>query len=156
VRCPERPNPEAGQAAELVCNALRRIRARALDPGGVRPRPRLRVAGVSRAGDQSYRARVPMQRCRILLVDANPLLLRVIARFLAEFPELEVVACSTSSVEGMAMAVIQRPDLLVMNLIMPEISGLEVTRRLAAEPWAPRTILMTLHDESEYRRAAEA
>jgi DNA-binding NarL/FixJ family response regulator len=97
-----------------------------------------------------------MQRCRILLVDDNPLLLRVIARFLAEFPELEVVACSTSSAEGMAMAVIHRPDLLVMNLIMPEISGLEVTRRLAAEPWAPRTILMTLHDESEYRRAAEA
>jgi CheY-like chemotaxis protein len=39
---------------------------------------------------------------------------------------------------------------------MPEMDGLEVTRQIKVQPDAPRVVLLTLHDDLEYRRAAEA
>jgi CheY-like chemotaxis protein len=41
-----------------------------------------------------------------------------------------------------------RPDLVLMNLEMPGMSGLEAMRRLKTEPDAPRVIIMTLHEEN--------
>ena len=97
-----------------------------------------------------------MKRCRVLLVDGHSLLLDVLARFLAEIPEIDVVARARDGLEAMALAILHRPDLVVMNLAMSGLTGLELTRRVAAEPWAPRVVLMSFHDEPEYRRAAES
>jgi DNA-binding NarL/FixJ family response regulator len=97
-----------------------------------------------------------MQRCRILLVDSHALLLDVLDRLLREVPEIDVVARTRDGLEAMALVMLHRPDLVVMNLAMSGLTGLELTRRVAAEPWAPRVVLMSFHDEPEYRRAAES
>ena len=97
-----------------------------------------------------------MQHCRILLADGHPLLLGVIGRFLSEVPGMQVVARTRTGSQVMSLVALHRPDLLLMNLVLPDVSGLEVTRRLTAAPWTPRIVLMSLHDEPEYRRAVQA
>jgi DNA-binding NarL/FixJ family response regulator len=97
-----------------------------------------------------------MKRCRILLADDHLPLLSVLDQFLAEVPEIEVIAHAQEGLEAMALAILHRPDVIVMNLAMSGLTGLELTRRMAAEPWAPRVVLMSFHDELEYRRAAES
>jgi DNA-binding NarL/FixJ family response regulator len=66
------------------------------------------------------------------------------------------VARARSGSQAIALVGLHRPDLVLMNLVLPDVSGLEVTRRLAAAPWAPRIVLMSLDDEPEYRRAVRA
>ena len=97
-----------------------------------------------------------MQHCRILLANGHPVLLGVIGRFLSEVPGIQVVARAGTGSQAMSLVELHRPDLLLMNLVLPDVSGLEVTRRLAAVPWTPRIVVMSLHDEPEYRRAVQA
>jgi DNA-binding NarL/FixJ family response regulator len=97
-----------------------------------------------------------MQHCRILLADGHPLLLGVLDRFLSEVPGVHVVARALNGSQAMSLVDLHRPDLLLMNLVLPDVSGLEVTRRLTAAPWTPRIVLMSLHDEPEYRWAVQA
>jgi DNA-binding NarL/FixJ family response regulator len=97
-----------------------------------------------------------MQTCRILLVDAHPLLLDILNRFLGEISEIEIVARARDGLEAMSLAILHQPDLVVTNLALPGLGGRELTRRLAAEPRAPRIVLMSFHDETAYREAADA
>ena len=97
-----------------------------------------------------------MQHWRILLADGHPMLLGVIGRFLSEVPGIHVVARALTGSAAMSLVELHRPDLLLMNLVLPDVSGLEVTRCLTAAPWTPRIVLMSLHDEPEYRQAVQA
>jgi CheY-like chemotaxis protein len=44
------------------------------------------------------------------------------------------VAIATNGVEGVAMAVSERPDLIIMDLTLPDVDGWEATRRIKADP----------------------
>jgi DNA-binding NarL/FixJ family response regulator len=97
-----------------------------------------------------------MQRCRILLADGHVLFRGVLDRFLGESRGIDIISHASTGLEAISMAHLHRPDLVIVDLVMPEVSGLEVTCRLAAEPWAPRIILMSFYDGPEYYWAAEA
>ena len=47
-----------------------------------------------------------------------------------------------------------KPDLVLMDLSMPEMNGLDATRAIKAHADGPRVIILTLHDNPEYRAAA--
>lgn len=47
-----------------------------------------------------------------------------------------------------------RPDVVLADLAMPGMNGLELTRRIKAQRDPPRVVVLTLHDEPEYRTAA--
>jgi two-component system nitrate/nitrite response regulator NarL len=96
------------------------------------------------------------QRWRVLLVDDHPLLLDVLNRFLTEVSGIEIVARASDGLEAISLAILHQPDLVLTNLVLPSLGGLELTRYLAAQPRAPRVVLMSFHDESEYRQAAAA
>jgi two-component system nitrate/nitrite response regulator NarL len=96
-----------------------------------------------------------MKPCRVLLADNHAMLLDALSRFLAEIPEIDIVGRTRDGFEALALAILHRPDLVVMSLAMSGLTGLELARRVAAEPRAPRVVLMSFHDEPEYRRAAE-
>jgi DNA-binding NarL/FixJ family response regulator len=91
---------------------------------------------------------------RVLLVDDSPVIHTSAGRLLASSPGVEVVGHAFSGSEAMGQTDRTRPDLVVMDLEMPGMNGLEATRRLLARPGAPRVIIMSLHDEPEYREAA--
>lgn len=95
-----------------------------------------------------------MPPIRILLVDDNPEFLESAAGYLATQPDLSVVGRAQSAQAALEMIAALQPDLVLMDIAMPGINGLEATRQIKARPSAPRVIILTLHDNPEYRRAA--
>lgn len=97
-----------------------------------------------------------MNRCRVLLVDDSRLLREALGRFLAVFPEVEVVGHGETGPEALAQAARLKPDLVLMDLVLPGLSGLEATRQLKVVPGGPLVVVLTIHDDSEHRAAARA
>ena len=97
-----------------------------------------------------------MKRCRVLLVDDSPALRQALGRFLGLLPEVEVVGQAGSGPEALDEAARSRPDLVLMDLALPGMSGMEATRRLKAAPGGPLVVVLTLHGDDEHREAARA
>lgn len=96
-----------------------------------------------------------MPHIRIFLVDDNLEFLEAATNFLKTDPQLEVVGQATSGHEALEQVGWLQPDLVLMDLTMPDMSGLEATRQLKSQPNAPRVAILTLHDNPEYRTRAE-
>jgi DNA-binding NarL/FixJ family response regulator len=92
---------------------------------------------------------------RILLVDDDPDFLRSIRQYLEVDQRTEVVGSLRSSREALEEVSRLQPDLVLMDIVMPGMSGLEAARQIKAQPVAPRVILLTLHDDKAYRDEAE-
>lgn len=93
---------------------------------------------------------------RTLLVDDSLAFLDSAARFLKGDQRLEIVGRALSGREALEQIPILRPDLVLMDLAMPEMNGLEATRLIKRQPNAPCVVILTLNDSHEYRMAAAA
>ncbi len=93
---------------------------------------------------------------RILLVDDNLEFLEAVARFLAADPLTEVIGQAPTGKEALNQAPLLKPDLVLMDLALPEMNGLETTRKMKTQPGAPKVIIVTLYDNAEYRAAAHS
>jgi CheY-like chemotaxis protein len=97
-----------------------------------------------------------MSILKILLVDDNPEFLKVAAHFLKEHGAVEVVGLAKSGGEAIRKVHDLVPDLVLMDLSMPGINGLEATRQIKALPVAPHVVILTLHDGPEIQSFAQA
>ena len=97
-----------------------------------------------------------MPPIRILLVDDSPEFLESAAGYLANQPDLRVVGRALSGPAALEQAAVLRPDLVLMDIALPGMNGLEAARQIKAWPAPPRIIILTLHDNPEYRSAAAA
>jgi DNA-binding NarL/FixJ family response regulator len=97
---------------------------------------------------------IPIAPLRILLVDDSAEFLASATRFLTIHHDLQVVGCARSGRDALAQVAALTPDLVLIDLAMPEMNGLETTRQLKARAEVPRIVLMTLYDVAEYREAA--
>ncbi len=97
-----------------------------------------------------------MRTIRILLVDDNFSFLEAAARFLASDTNIEIIGQISSSLDAIQQVGQLQPDLILMDIAMPEVNGLEATRSIKAQPNAPRVIILTLYDNQEYRTASKA
>jgi DNA-binding NarL/FixJ family response regulator len=93
-------------------------------------------------------------RLRILLVDDNHTFLTAVSQCLVMLPEAEVVGQVTSGAEALLKVDALRPDLVLMDIAMPHMNGLEVAARMQALPNAPRVLFLSMHDNESYRAAA--
>ncbi len=91
-----------------------------------------------------------MHKIRILLVDDHTLMRTGVRMVLQAEPDMEVVGEAASGDEGVRMAIGLRPDVVLMDLSMPGIGGLEATRRIAAADTGARVLVLTMHGEEEY------
>lgn len=97
-----------------------------------------------------------MARRRIFLVDDNPDFIVASRRFLSFEPDIEVVGWASSGREALEQVPRLRPDLVLMDLTLPHLNGLETTRRLKAQPYRPAVVILTVHQSEEFRAAAQA
>jgi DNA-binding NarL/FixJ family response regulator len=92
---------------------------------------------------------------RVFLVDDSAEFLDSAERFLATDPQIEVVGRALSGPEALKRVAELHPDLVLMDLVMPGMNGLEVTRQIKAQPSAPCVVILTLYDKTEYGAAAK-
>ena len=93
---------------------------------------------------------------RIVVADDNASFLDAVAGFLGREPGFEVVGRAGSGHEAVRAAETTAPDLILMDMVMPGMNGLETTRLIKARPSAPRVIVVTVHEAPGYRDAAYA
>lgn len=89
-----------------------------------------------------------------MLVDDNPTFLGIVTRFLEQYDEIEVVNGVNGGEEAVAQAHRLRPDLVLIDLAMPKVSGMEAILRLRAAWPRMGIIALTLLDTNGYRQAA--
>src|SRR3954470_13968776 len=94
---------------------------------------------------------------RILATDDHPLIRAGVVSFLATEPGIEVVAEATNGEEALEQYRELQPDLVLMDLSMPVMDGLEATRAILAEfPNARIVVLTTYAGDEDIHRALDA
>jgi DNA-binding NarL/FixJ family response regulator len=82
---------------------------------------------------------------RLVLVDQNDLLLDMLSTCLGHLPGIAIAGRARSGVEGIALVGTIAPDAVLLNLTLPDMSGLTAMRRIKSLPHAPLVIMMTFH-----------
>jgi len=97
-----------------------------------------------------------MKPISVLLVDDNPAFLRIVTRFLQEHDDIVIVGAADGGEEALALARDLQPDIVVIDLAMPGLSGLETIPRLRAVLPEVGIIALTVLDINSYWQAALA
>ncbi len=92
------------------------------------------------------------QRIRILLADDHPVLRAGLRALLNGEPDLNVVAEAGDGAEALRQIEIKRPDVVVLDLTMPGMSGLEALERITRQYPETRVLVLTMHADKNYIR----
>ncbi|SEF52196.1 two component transcriptional regulator, LuxR family [Bryocella elongata] len=96
-------------------------------------------------------------RIRVLCVDDHPLMREGIAAVVRNEPDLMLVAEATTGREAIAAFRAHRPDITLMDLRLPDISGIDVVREIRADFPDARIVMLTTFDgDAEIQRSLEA
>jgi DNA-binding NarL/FixJ family response regulator len=87
---------------------------------------------------------------RVLVADDPTIVRKGLVSLLEESGECRVVAEAADGLEAVERAVATRPDVAVVDLTMPRLSGLEAVRRIHDELPTTRILVLTVHEEEEY------
>src|SRR5215469_16335267 len=94
---------------------------------------------------------------RILLVDDHPVVRKGLRALLASVPDMMVVAEATTGEEAVAQATELQPDIILMDLHMPGLNGIEATRRIVqTHPHIGILVLTMLEDDASVFAAMRA
>ncbi|MEU1587125.1 response regulator transcription factor [Micromonospora sp. NPDC005710] len=91
---------------------------------------------------------------RVVLVDDQPLIRSALRILIADSGDLTTVGEAGTGDEAVSVVSRTRPDVVVMDIRMPGMDGIEATRRVMAAPDAPRVLILTTFDDDEYVYAA--
>jgi DNA-binding NarL/FixJ family response regulator len=87
---------------------------------------------------------------RVLVVDDDPLVRSALALMLGGESDIEVVGEAGDGAVGIQLAGSLAPDVVLMDIRMPRLNGLEATRRLRDRDEPPRVIVLTTFDADDH------
>ncbi|MER5863453.1 response regulator transcription factor [Kitasatospora sp. NPDC002040] len=90
----------------------------------------------------------------MVLVDDQPLMRSGLRVIMADHPDLEVVGEAATGADAVELVHRVDPDVVLMDIRMPGMDGIEATRRITAGPTAARVLILTTFDEDEHVYAA--
>ena len=96
-------------------------------------------------------------RIRVLCVDDHRLVLQGIALIIAGQPDFEVVGCAASGEDAVTLFRAHRPDVTLLDLQLPKMSGLDTIRQIRQDAPEARVVVVTMYQgDEDIHRAMEA
>jgi DNA-binding NarL/FixJ family response regulator len=89
-------------------------------------------------------------RIRILLADDHPVLRTGLRTLLEQEPDMSVVGEASDGHEAVALAQRLRPDVIIMDISMPGLDGLEATRQIRGLDLPSHILILTVHAQERY------
>ncbi|MFD5786616.1 response regulator [Streptomyces sp. NPDC127037] len=89
-------------------------------------------------------------RIRVLLADDQPLVRTALRMVMADTPDIEVVGEAGTGEEAVRLTARLVPDVVVMDIRMPGMDGIEATERIAAQDVTAHVVVLTTFDDDDY------
>jgi DNA-binding NarL/FixJ family response regulator len=90
------------------------------------------------------------QSIRVVLADDHAVVRKGIREFLEEAGDIQVIAEATTGTEAVALTLEYNPDVAVLDIQMPEMSGIEATRQIKAQAPEVHVLVLTAYDDDPY------
>lgn len=90
---------------------------------------------------------------RIMIVDDHPVMLEGTARLFAQHADLIVIATATTGKDAIQRVAETNPDLLILDIRLPDMSGIDVIRAVRANAPFMQILVLTGYNDPAYRRA---
>jgi CheY-like chemotaxis protein len=106
-----------------------------------------------RPGTEEGTATTVAARIRVLLADDHEIVREGLASLLLEEPDMEIVGEAKDGVEAVELAATMHPDVILMDVTMPRLDGIEATRQIKARLPEVHVIGLSMHEEEDLARA---
>ncbi|HEX6291648.1 MAG TPA: response regulator transcription factor [Herpetosiphonaceae bacterium] len=87
---------------------------------------------------------------RVVLADDHSVVRKGVREFLEEEPDIEVIGEASDGLQAVALATALQPDVIVMDIKMPQLSGVDATRRIRSAAPKVRVLALTAYDDDPY------
>lgn len=94
-----------------------------------------------------------MNKIRVFVADDHPLLREGLCSLLKEVPDIELVGEAREGMEAVVKTQELVPDVVLMDIAMPGLNGLEATRQIKQETPRVKVLILTVHESDQYLRA---
>ena len=99
---------------------------------------------------------MPAQAIRLVVVDDHDIMRQGLVRLLQHEADLDVVGLAKNGSQAIALALQERPDVILMDIVMDDMGGLEATREILAELPDSKVIMLTMYEEKAFLQEARA
>lgn len=90
------------------------------------------------------------EKIRVLLVDDHPVVRVGLEKILGQCPDITVLGAAETGREALELAGAMRPDVVLLDLSLPDVHGLDIIRDLAGtDPDGCRVLVLTVHDDGD-------
>jgi DNA-binding NarL/FixJ family response regulator len=90
-----------------------------------------------------------MEPIRTIVVEDSPQILKVLVKLLESRSEIAFLGAATSGEEGLELAERVQPQVMVLDLELPGMNGIEVTRKIKVKVGAPEVLILTTFDDEQ-------
>lgn len=86
---------------------------------------------------------------RLLIVEGHPLMAQALVTFFEPFEDITVVGRADSAAAAIAASAAERPDVVLMDFVLPGGTGADAARAIGAQPGAPAVVFLSAEDNPE-------
>ena len=90
----------------------------------------------------------------VLLVDDHAAIRKSLQYLIEKSDDIQVVATAANGIEAVAQVTLLCPDIIVMDISMPQMDGIEATRQILLLCGLARVLILSTYDTSDYIRSA--
>ncbi len=94
-------------------------------------------------------AAAPEHTVRVVVVDDHPLFVDGLRRLLGSVPDLELAGIATTGADALQIVEQTHPDVVLMDLHLPELSGIEATRYITASSYPAAVLILSMLDDDD-------